>query len=108
MRYHFFTFIIATLISFPSLAQNSSAAEQAFANMKTALGGEEQIKSIHSLSFTAAERKFIPGKEIKTELKVEWLLPDKFYKQLMLRTERKRSKVDKFVISGLECRRIEF
>ena len=79
MRNHLFTFFFVTLISFPSFAQNA-AAEQAFANLKTALGGEEQIKSIHSLSFTAAEKKFTPGKEIKTELKVEWLLPDKFYK----------------------------
>ena len=80
MRYHLFTFVFACFISFPSFAQNA-AAEQAFANLKTAIGGEEQIKSIHSLSFTAAEKKFIPGKEIKTELKVDWLLPDKFYKQ---------------------------
>ena len=79
MRYHLFTFLFACIISFPSFAQNA-AAEQAFANLKIALGGEEQIKAIRSLSFTAAEKKFTPGKEIKTELKVEWLLPDKFYK----------------------------
>ncbi len=88
MRHHLFTFIVATIISLPSLAQNSSAAEQAFAKMKTAIGGEEQIKAIHSVSFTAAERKFIPGKEIKVELKVEWLLPDKFYKQEKTEAQR--------------------
>lgn len=81
MRYHLFTFVFAMLVSFPSLAQNSSAAEQAFANLKSALGGEAQIAAIRSLSFTAAQRKFMPGKEIKTELKVEWLRPDKFFKQ---------------------------
>ncbi|HEX4950142.1 MAG TPA: hypothetical protein VFZ34_25980 [Blastocatellia bacterium] len=80
MRYHLFTFVFAILGSFPAFAQNA-AAEQALAKMKAALGGEEQIHTIRSLSFTAAQRKLLPGKEIKTELKVEWLLPDKFYKQ---------------------------
>ena len=75
------TFVFAILVSFPACAQSSAPAEEAVAKMKSALGGDEQIKSIHSLSFTAAQRKFIPGKEIKTELKVEWLLPDKFFKQ---------------------------
>ena len=81
MRSYLFTFVFAILLSFPSFAQDSSAAEQAFAQMKSALGGEAQLNSIRSLSFTAAQRKLIPGKEIKTELKVEWLLPDKFFKQ---------------------------
>ena len=81
MRYHLFTLVFAILISFPSFAQDSAAAEQAFAKMKAALGGEAQINSIRSLSFTATQRKLMPGKEIKTKLKVEWLLPDKFYKQ---------------------------
>ncbi len=81
MRYHLFTLVFATLISSPTFAQDAAAAQQAFAKMKAALGGDEQIKAIHSLSFTAAQRKLMPGKEIKTELKVEWLLPDKFFKQ---------------------------
>ncbi len=81
MRSHLFTLVFAILISFPAFAQDSAAAEQAFANMKAALGGAAQLGSIHSLSFTAAQRKLVPGKEIKTELKVEWLLPDKFFKQ---------------------------
>ncbi len=81
MRSYLFTFVFAILVSFPSLAQDAAAAQQALAKMKSALGGEAQINSIRSLSFTAAQRKLMPGKEIKTELKVEWLLPDKFFKQ---------------------------
>lgn len=81
MRCHLSVLVFLIVSSIPAFAQNSSAAEQAFTKMKTALGGEEHLKAVHSLSFTAAERKLMPGKEIKTELKVEWLLPDKFYKQ---------------------------
>lgn len=81
MRSYLFTFVFAILVSFPLLAQDAAEAQQTLAKMKSALGGEAQINSIRSLSFTAAQRKLMPGKEIKTELKVEWLLPDKFYKQ---------------------------
>ncbi len=81
MRSYLFTFVFAILVSFPAFAQDAAAAQQALAKMKSALGGEAQINSIRSLSFTAAQRKLMPGKEIKTELKVEWLLPDKFFKQ---------------------------
>lgn len=87
MRYHFFILVFAILSSVPVLAQNS-AAEQAFTQMKTALGGEAQINAIHSLAVTATQRKFVPGKELKAELKIEWLLPDKFYKQEKLTAQK--------------------
>lgn len=81
MRYSLVRFVLVCWASLPALAQNAVAAEQAFAQMQAALGGAASIQAIRSLAFTAAERKLLPGKEIKTELKVEWLLPDKFYKQ---------------------------
>lgn len=80
MRHHWLSFVLASLVSSTALAQ-SATAEQSFAQLQTALGGAASINAVRSLSFTAAERKLLPGKEVKTELKVEWLLPDKFYKQ---------------------------
>ncbi len=103
MRNQFFALIVTILVSFSSFAQNPSAAEQAFAKMKSALGGEEQIKTIHSLSFSAAEKKFIPGQEIKTELKVEWLLPDKFYKQEKTEAQKNATVTITQILNGSEA-----
>ncbi len=43
MRSHLFSFVFAILALCPVFAQDSAAAEQAFANMKSALGGEAQL-----------------------------------------------------------------
>lgn len=80
-----FTFVFAlTLISSLSASaqtnQEKQRAQEVLAQVRSALSGEATLKSIHGLSLTGTQRRFTPGREVKGEIKIEWLIPDKFLK----------------------------
>jgi hypothetical protein len=75
--------VVSLLFSLPVSAQSNSEqqrAQEVLAQVRAALGGEAHLKTIRGLSLTGEYRHLTPGKEIKGEIKVDWLAPDKFLK----------------------------
>jgi hypothetical protein len=79
------TLVLAALLAFSLSAQAQSntekqRAQEVLTKVRAALGGDANLKSVRGLSLTGVQRRFTPGKEIKGEIKVDLLAPDKFLK----------------------------
>lgn len=77
---------IATLIlaglthALANLGADLSRAEEVLKQARTAIGGEEKINSIQSLTVKGKYRRVMPDREISGEREFDLLLPDKFMK----------------------------